>query len=316
MDGSSASFSHLVPELMERVPRYQMERYRRETCVNGDLDYKLEQLLPAAANDAVNGRVVDRAVHVIDQCLLIRDVLRIPDILEDNYFPTDLAQELEEWSCMSVVGEDVRGNTIIYFNLKKFDPTVYAGIWKRGQQGIPTEFVNHPEFDDPTVVNYCSLWYVRMMEWIHKHRFDQFKAGVVSSPRVIMILNVESIGFSTYSHELKQFLRGIRILGGYLFPEICDFIFAANVPWLADKFWSVIKLVLHPATASKVDLYDKNRTKKLLPTLVENTHLPPCFGGPCIPETGFKSASSSIAGNKSRGSPSTLSSELSTVEYP
>ena len=295
MASSGASFSHLVPELMERVPGYQLERYRKETCVNGDLEYKLEQLLLAAANDAVNGRVVDRAEHVIDQCLLIRDVLRISDILDDSYFPSDLARDLEEWSCMSVVGEDVRGNTIIYFNLKKFDPIVYAGIWKRGLQEIPSELANNPEFNDPTVVNYCSLWYVRMMEWIHKHRFNQFKTGVVSSHRVIMILNVESIGFSTYSYELKQFLRGIRILGGYLFPEICDYIFAANVPWLADKFWSVIKLVLHPATASKVDLYDKNRTKKLLPALVENTHLPPCFGGPYIPETGFKSAPSCIA---------------------
>ena len=298
---TSENLAALVPALMAAVPEEVMLRYQRETCVNEDLDYKLLQLLAAAAHDAPKGKSVEQAAQVINECLLLRDGLQIDSILHDDYFPSDLVPKLEDWSCMSVVGEDTRGNTVIYFNLKKFNPSEYAKVWQAGHRAVPAQFKGHPEFDDPAVVNYCSLWYVRMMEWIHDQRFDHFKSGKVKEPRVVMILNIESAGLSTYSSELKQFLKGIRVIGGYLFPEICDYIFAANVPWIADRFWNLIKLVLHPATASKVEICDRNRTKKLLPELIHEDHLPICFGGRVEPERKFRKASSSH-------SPSTASS--------
>ena len=314
MTSGGHQYDHLIPDLKAAVPADQLARYQSETCINGDLDYKLPQLLAGAANDAVKGRVVERALHVIDQCLLLRDVLRIDSILSEDYFPADLVPLLERWSCLSVVGDDVRGNTVIFFNLKAFDHKEYAKVWAQGHQAVPAEFANHPEFSDPNVVNYCSLWYVRMMQWIHAHRFGAYKSGQVAAPKVVMILNIDSIGISTYSTELKHFLKGIKILGGYLFPEICDYIFAANVPWVADRFWPLIKMVLHPATANKVDLYDKHRTRKMLPDLVKEEHLPASFGGVYEPETQFKQeqphAAAAILTSVKLGSPSTQSSDI------
>lgn len=286
--GYPANLNELTTQVRTAVPRELLLRYKQGTCVNEDLDYKLPQLISAASNDAGVGRVVERAAHVVGQCMLLRDVLDIGSILDDEYFPSGLIPRLEKWSSLSVVGDDVRGNTVIYFDLQNFNPTEYKACWDLGSREVPAGLKNHSEFDDPAVVNYCSLWYVRMMEWIHQSRFDSFKEGRVPEPRVVMILNVDSIGFSTYSTELKSFLKGIRIVGGYLYPEICDYIFAANVHWIADRFWPVIRLVLHHATASKVKIYDKHRTKKYLPELVPAADLPEALGGKCQPERMFK----------------------------
>ena len=277
-----------IEELLKLVPGEIMERYRHETGVRGELNYKLRFLLIAALHDAPPGQTVARAAHVINTSLLIRDVLKINHILDDSYFPPDLIKRLEEWSCLSVVGNDAKGSPVIYFNLKKFNPQEYAELWKAGAREVPEGFKGHPELDNPCVVNYCSLWYVRMMEWIHLHRFELFRSGNLEAPKVVMVLNIEAAGISTYSHELRQFLRGIKVLGMYLFPEICDYIYAANVPWVADKVWSVLKLILHPETVEKVNLHDKSKTKKTLPHLIPDTSLPLCFGGSYEPERSFK----------------------------
>ena len=272
-----------INKLLRLVPPDVLERYRMETGVKGDISYKLKYLLIAAAHDSTPDGVVDRAYHVIKQSLLIRDVLKIDDILEDSYFPADMVARLEEWSCLSVVGNDINGSPVIYFNLKKFDAREYSQLWQTGMRDIPQGFKGHPELDDLCVVNYCSLWYVRMMEWIHGHRF-----GALKEPKVVMVLNVEAASLSTYSYELRQFLKGIRTLGGYLFPEICDYIYAANVPWVADRAWSIIKRILHPETVQKVNLCDKSRTKRTLPDKIPENSLPICFGGLYHPESQFK----------------------------
>jgi hypothetical protein len=272
-----------IQELVRRTPPELLERYRLETGVRGEISYKLRYLLIAASHDAEPERVVERAIHVLKHCLLIRDVLDIGRILHESYFPSGIVSQLEEWSSLSVVGDDSRGSPVIYFNLRKFNPQEYAKLWQAGTRDVPLGFKSHPELDDPCVVNLCSLWYVRMMEWIHEHRL----AGM-SQPKVVMVLNIEAAGLSTYSYELRQFLKGIRTLGGYLFPEICDYIYAANVPWIADRAWSIIKLILHPETVEKVALCDKSRTKKTLPSKIPEKSLPICFGGSYVPETQFK----------------------------
>jgi hypothetical protein len=277
-----------IQELLALVPKDIMDRYRRETGVRGELDYKLKFLLIAATHDAPPNKIVQRAAHVINHSLLIRDVLKIDHILDDSYFPTHLVKRLEDWSCLSVVGNDLKGSPVIYFNLKMLNPQEYAELWKAGAGEVPEGFKGHAELDDPCVVNYCSLWYVRMMEWIHQHRFELFRERAVQVPKVVMVLNIEAAGLSTYSSELRQFLKGIKVLGMYLFPEICDYIYAANVPWVADKVWSLIKIILHPETVEKVNLYDKSRTKKTLPNLIPSTSLPVCFGGNYEPERSFK----------------------------
>lgn len=289
MSSSAGDPSQYIEELKARVGAETLERYRTETCINGVLEYKLNQLLAAASHDVPENRIVERAAHVIDQCLLLRDVLKIDTVLDDDYFPASLVSLLQTFSCMSVVGNDFRGNTVIFFNLKGFNPIEYRKIWEFGHRDIPQEFQGHPEFEDACVVNYCSLWYVRMMEWIHKYRFERYKRGEAQEPKVVMILDIESAGISTYSTELKMFLKGIKISGGYLFPEICDYIYAANVPWLAYRFWPVIKFFLHPATASKVDLYDKIKTKSTLPNMIKLSELPTDLGGEYEPETRFES---------------------------
>ena len=276
-----------VPQLISIVPQETMKRFQEETCVNQDLTYKRPQVLSAASNDVPEGKVVERGHHVIDQCLLLRDALHLKSILQEDFFPKELVPMLEANSCLSVIGNDQKGNTVIYFNLTRFNPSEYAKLWAiGGMREIPESL--KADLAEPCVSNYCSLWYVRMMTWIHAHRFESFKAGLVKEPRVVMILNVGSVGISTLSTELRQFLRGIKILGNYLFPEICDYIFAANVPWIADKVWPMIKMILHPATANKVDLYDHKRTKKFLAQLMHQDDLPKCFGGCFEPENKFK----------------------------
>jgi hypothetical protein len=277
-----------IDQLLSIVPPETLERYKQETGVRGELSYKLRYLLVAASHDAPPNGVVARAAHVINQCLLIRDVLKIDGILDEGFFPPQLVSRLEEWSCLSVVGDDAKGSPVIYFNLKKFNPREYEELWKAGARDVPSGFKGHAELDDPGVVNYCSLWYVRMMEWIHQHRFNRFTNGDIQNPKVVMVLNIEAANISTYSHELRLFLKGIKILGGYLFPEICDYIYAANVPWVADKIWSVLKLILHPETVEKVNLYDKSRTKRTLPSFIPEASLPICFGGQYVPERSFK----------------------------
>lgn len=288
--GYPSNLSQLIVDVRAEVPHEILARYEKEACINSDLTYKLPQLIAGASNDAAkhNMTIPERARDVVEQCILIREVLSIGSILDDEYFPRELSDRLEKFSSLSVVGEDNKGNTIIYFDLQNFDAKEYKVCWEMGQRPIPSGFVGHSEFDDPCVVNYCSLWYVRMMQWIHSERFGAFKRGEVAEPRVVMVLNIDSIGYSTYSHELRQFLKGIRILGGFLYPEICDYIFAANVPWIADKFWPVIKLVLHHATASKVHICDKNRTRRNLPPLILPSQLPPALGGTMVPERKFK----------------------------
>ena len=280
---SSPTSEDNIQELIRLTPPELMERYRQETGVKGEISYKLKYLQTAASHDAPPDGVVSRAIHVIKHCLQIREVLNIDKILDESYFPPDIVSQLEEWSSLSVVGDDSRGSPVIYFNLKKFNPHKYAKLWEAGTREVPPGFRGHPELDDPCVVNLCSLWYVRMMEWIHEHRFDSVK-----EPKVVMVLNIEAASLSTYSYELRQFLKGIRTLGGYLFPEICDYIYAANVPWVADRAWSIIKLILHPETVQKVDLCDKSRTKKTLPLKIPEKSLPICFGGLYVPETEFK----------------------------
>jgi hypothetical protein len=205
---------------------------------------------------------------------------------------------LERSSCLSVVGDDNKGNTVIYYNLTAFSPSDYSKCWEQGSREIPESIKAgssmFPEFNDPAVVNYCSLWYVRMMEWIHRHRFNSFKKGEAAEPRVVMILNVGSVGFSTWTSELRQFLKGIKILGNCLYPEIADYIFAANVPWIADRFWPLIRKVLHPATAIKVDLYDHTRTKEFIKEIVTHDQLPKCLGGTYYPEKKFRAFGRSI----------------------
>jgi hypothetical protein len=278
----------LVEDLKRAVPEDVLERFRAETCIAGDLEYKLPQVLRASVHDAEPGQVVDRAVHVINHCLLIREGLEIGKILDDDYFPPSVVQMLEERSCLSVVGDDERGNPVIYFNLKRFNPSEYTKLWQAGSRPVPERFRGHPELNDPCVVNYCSLWYVRMMEWLHAHRFDKFRSGGCREPKVAMVLNIEAAGLSTYTPELRQFLKGIKVLGGYLFPEICDYIYAANVPWIADKFWSLMKMILHPETVEKVNICDKSRTKKTLKDHISDESLPICFGGHYVPELRFK----------------------------
>ena len=289
MGSKTKSFAIFVSELKSRVDPSTLEKYRINTCVDGDLEYKLHQLFCAASHDVPEDQIVNRALFVIDQCLLLRDALEIDKILDDDYFPKHLVPCLQSSSCMSVVGEDVSGNTVIYFNLTKFDPVEYTRVWEMGRREIPHQLKINPEFNDHCVVNYCSMWYVRMMEWIHKHRFGGYRKGKSKEPKVVMILDIESAGISTYSTELKLFLKGIKVSGGYLFPEICDYIYAANVPWLAYSLWPVIRLFLHPATASKVDLYDKKRTNKTLTNMIKPSELPPSFGGDYEPETKFES---------------------------
>ena len=301
-----------IPDIISSVTADVMQRYQQTTCVNGDLSYKLKQLLSAMTNDYPQREAPPRATNVINQCLFIRDALEIDSILSDAYFPQDLAHLLEEFSCLSVVGDDNKGNTVIYFNLTKFNPVQYAKCWEMGTRYIPQSVLSgsYPEFKDQCVVNYCSLWYVRMMEWIHRHRFESFKRGRCAEPRVVMVLNVggSAIGSSTWSSELRQFLRGIKTLGNVLYPEIADYIFAANVPWIADKFWPLIRRVLHPATATKVNLYDSNRTKKFIQEIIHTDQLPKCLGGTYCPEKKFKFY------GPTRESPSLLSSSSSSSQ--
>jgi len=253
---------------------------------------------------------------VINQCLFIREALDIKRILTDDYFPPNLTDMLEQFSCLSVVGNDNKGNTIIYYNLTAFSPRDYAKCWELGSRDIPkviqAESGRFPEFNDPAVVNYCSLWYVRMMEWIHRHRFDSFKKGESAEPRVVMILNVGSVGFSTFTSELRSFLRGIKTLGNILYPEIADYIFAANVPWIADKLWPLVRKVLHPATAIKVDLFDHNRTKKFIKEIINQDQLPKCFGGTYKPENKFKAHGVSMCEYEPSITTATSSSVIST----
>jgi hypothetical protein len=292
--------SEWIPEVITSTDPNAMQRYQKETCVNGDVSYKLRQLLSAMTNDYPHDQAVYKATHVINQCLFIREALQIDSILADEYFPAALVPMLEQFSCLSVVGDDNKGNTVIYFNLTKFNAVEYSKCWAIGARPVPTAISEgiYPEFKDPCVVNYCSLWYVRMMEWIHRHRFSSFKGGKSVEPRVVMILNVggSAIGSSTWSSELRSFLRGIKTLGNILYPEIADYIFAANVPWIADKFWPLIRRVLHPATASKVDLYDTNRTKKFIKEIIHSDQLPKCFGGSYSPEYRFKIFGPTICG--------------------
>jgi|LauGreDrversion4_2_1035121.scaffolds.fasta_scaffold37075_3 hypothetical protein len=312
-----------VPNIISSVTTDVLQRYQKDTCVNGDLSYKLRQLLSAMTNDYPQTEAVPRAMNVINQCLFIREALQIDSILNDTYFPPGLVSMLEEFSCLSVVGDDNKGNTIIYFNLTKFKAVEYAKCWEMGTRDIPPSVLSgmYPDFKEPCVVNFCSLWYVRMMEWIHKHRFESFKLGKCAEPRVVMILNVggSAIGSSTWSSELRQFLKGIKTLGNILYPEIADYIFAANVPWIADKFWPLIRRVLHPATATKVDLYDSNRTRKFMKEIITLDQLPRCFGGSYAPEKKFRIsgptaeiASFSSSEEQSIAAPS----EYSTAESP
>ncbi len=276
-----------IPILLSRIPEDTLHRYKMCTCVNQDLSYKLPQLLSAATNDVPHDEAIDRAQVIIDRCLLIRSGLNIDRILDDSYFPEELRDMLERHSCLSVIGDDFKGNTVIYFDLANFNSTAYGKCWELGHRETPAVFSGYEDLMEPCVSNLCCLWYVRMMEWIHVHRFDSYKKGEVEEPRVVMILNVGSVGINKWSPELRQFLRGLKILGNYLFPEICDYIFAANVPWIADKFWSIVKMCLHPATASKVGLYDKKRTVIHLKTLIDQSGLPHAFGGEYEPERRF-----------------------------
>ena len=317
-----------IPDIISSVTADVMQRYQKNTCVNGDLSYKLKQLLSAMTNDYPHHEALPRAQHVINQCLFIREALDIDSILSDGYFPPALVPLLEQFSCLSVVGDDNKGNTVIYFNLTRFDAVQYAKCWELGSREVPASVQSglYPEFKEACVVNYCSLWYVRMMEWIHRHRFESFKRGRCAEPRVVMILNVggSAIGSSTWSSELRQFLRGIKTLGNVLYPEIADYIFAANVPWIADKFWPLIRRVLHPATATKVNLYDSNRTKKFIKEIIHSDQLPKCLGGTYSPEKKFKfsgptresTASSLEEESVENSNPATSSSEYSTAESP
>jgi hypothetical protein len=285
---ASRDCSHLIPELLARADPRLLERYVSEICIDRNLKSKVNQLLSGAKNDVPDDAIVTRALHMIYMSLLIRDALKLDMILGEEYFPESQMKKLEEYSCLSVVGDDARGNTVIYFNLSKFDPAQYRKMWEEGVREVPSEFRSHPELNDPAAVNLCSLWYVRMMEWIHKNRFTKFRQGQVPEPRVVLLINLDSVGINAYTHELRQFLKGIRMVGGYLFPEICDYIFASNVPWLADKIWPVVRLILHHATAARVQIYDRTRTVKYLPELIHPNNLPPCFGGHWVPDISFR----------------------------
>lgn len=319
---SHSRINDWVPSVISSVTSEILQRYQADTCVNGDLSYKLRQLLSAMTNDYPQNEAVTRAMNVINQCLFIREALQIDSILNDSYFPPALTSMLEDFSCLSVVGDDNKGNTVIYFNLTKFNPVEYAKCWEMGTRDVPASVLSgmYPEFKEPCVVNFCSLWYVRMMEWIHKHRFESFKRGKCAEPRVVMILNIggSAIGSSTWSSELRQFLKGIKTLGNVLYPEIADYIFAANVPWIADKFWPLIRRVLHPATATKVDLYDSNRTKKFIKEIIKSDQLPRCFGGSYSPEKKFRISgpTSEAPFSSSEEQSNTISSDNSTAESP
>jgi hypothetical protein len=277
-----------LEEVKSIVGEKTLSEYIRRTSSGADEKAKLGQLMAACVNTVPRHRVVERAVTVIRDCLKIRNVLAIEEILDDHYFPENLVRELEMHSFMSVVGSDNKGSTIISVDLTSFSPAGFANCWRMGMREIPEGFRGHSDFDDPNVVNYCSLWYVRMMEWIHRHRFEAYKAGETGEPRVVMVVNIDGAGLSTFSPELRAFLKGIKGLGEYLFPEICDYIVACNVPWIADKLWPVVRLVLPAATASKVCMYDRNRTKTVLKDLIKLDELPPALGGQYQPERRFK----------------------------
>ena len=130
-----------VPQLLSIVPPETLARYQEETCVDGNLSYKLPQVLSAASNDVPSAKVLDRAHHVINQCLLLRDGLGLSKILQEDFFPNEIVSMLETSSCLSVIGDDQKGNTVIYFNLTKFNPIEYSKLWNRGNQPVPEIFL-------------------------------------------------------------------------------------------------------------------------------------------------------------------------------
>ena len=276
-------FSGHVEDLKSRLSSDSLSRYLYRHPLGCLEDLKLYKLVRQVAMGADERDLVEQCQDSVDLCLKLREELNLDRILDEDYFPASFVDCIEKHSMLSIAGFDLNGNPVIYIDLSSFIPSDFSIMWASNKLDIPFCF-SGTELYDSKVFNLCTLWYVRMMEWVHRHRFAD---PTTATHSVTVLVYAEGLSLKDLSGDLRSFLAGVALIGKHLYPDIAERILIVNVHWFVDVIWPLLRALVDKQSASKVIIWSSSKTEKRMSHHIDNDNLPISLGGLFQPITRF-----------------------------
>lgn len=215
----------------------------------------LERFLISAAAEAggksTEAAVLDAAVELACKALAYRVENRVSEVLDEQTFPPAFREAMAAGLRLAIAGEvadDPRVGPVVVVDLARTNSAALASAWSLGRaRGGRSE-------------NLTVLWYVRMMEFIHRIVLPRLsrERGTRVDQVITVLLCADGPHCVSLSHFLSvaalRWFKGMLHAGYVLYPAICERTIVLRAPWFAASAFRTIRPLLTPSIVAGVHI--------------------------------------------------------------
>jgi len=241
---------------LARTPAEQRELTAWLGCgEDAERDRWLACFLASAEAEAPKARkepAVDAALELVRKALAYRVENRVSEVLEEHTFPPAFREAMAAGLRLAIAGEvadDPRVGPVVVVDLARTNSAALATAWSLGKSARPGR-----------AENLTVLWYVRMMEYIHRTVLPRLsrERGTPVDQVITVLLCAEGAQCVSLSHFLSvaalRWFKGMLHAGGVLYPEVCKRTVVLRPPWCTQIAFRTIRPLLTPSIAAGVQI--------------------------------------------------------------
>lgn len=202
----------------------------------------------------------------------------------------DIEQTKSMWANMLQWRKDFGTDTILQdFEFSELDevlqhyPQGYHGVDKGGRP-IYIERLGKADLSKLMQVTTLERYVKYHVQEFEKTLCMKFPACSIAAKKHIdsslTIIDVQGLGFKNFNSTAREVMENLKKIDSNYYPETLHRMFVVNAGPSFRSLWNIVKKILDPKTASKIQVLGNKYQNKLL-EIIDASELPEFLGGSC-----------------------------------
>ncbi|WOH04289.1 hypothetical protein DCAR_0623698 [Daucus carota subsp. sativus] len=202
----------------------------------------------------------------------------------------DIEQTKSMWANMLQWRKDFGADTILEdFKFSELDevlqhyPQGYHGVDKGGRP-VYIERLGKANLSKLMQVTTLERYVKYHVQEFEKTLCIKFPACSIAAKKHInsslTIIDVQGLGFKNFNSTAREVMENLKKIDSNYYPETLHRMFVVNAGPSFRSLWNIVKKILDPKTASKIQVLGNKYQNKLL-EVIDASELPEFLGGSC-----------------------------------